>query len=195
MSDYIFHGIKFYDFERLHQIIDTGYILPRKMMGENKPNDDFNLFNGTEYISLSMPSQGSDRLARVYGSAYKRYIFSNLCFVLDDIPNLEYPVLMFEDDIYLDEYQKMLRSDEGLRYSYFMDEVMTKDKIPLSKVVAIGYPKGCIEDRFDEDRANMELKALFEHLDRKNINVPVVDSTYYGFADNEEAIKKYTLKR
>ena len=98
MSEYIFHGVKFLDFERLYQILETGYILPRCMMNENKPDDLNNLFNGTEYISLSMPSQGTPRLARVFKSAYDRYIFGNLCFVMDNVPNLVYPMLMYEEE-------------------------------------------------------------------------------------------------
>ncbi len=195
MSDYIFHGVKFFDFERLHQIIETGFVLSRKMMTENKPDDTYNLFNGTEYISLSMPSQGSPRLGRIFKSAYDRYVFGNLCFIFDDVPNLVYPILITDEDIYLEEYRKILRTDEGERYSYFMDEVMTKDRIPLSRCVGIGFPKELIAKRIDEGTADKELKSLFEHLESKNIKVPVIDSTYYGFADTKEDIKKYTLKR
>ena len=195
MSDYVFHGIKFLDFERLHQIIDTGYILSRKMMGENKPNDTYNLFNGTEYISLSMPSQGSPRLARIFKNAYNYYIFNNLCIVFGDVPNIIYPLLMCEEDIYLDEYQKILRSDEGDRFSYFMDEVMVKDKIDLSRAIAIGYPLDNIKGQFNEEKAYKELETLYDHLEKKNINIPVIDSTHYGFADTPEDVKKYTLKR
>ena len=195
MNDYLFHGIKFFDFERLHQIIEIGYILPRKMMGENKPDDTYNLFNGTEYISLSMPSQGSPRLARIFRSAYDRYIFGNLCFVFENVPNLVYPLLLCEDDIYLDEYQKILRTDEGDRYSYFMDEVMTKDKIDITNAIAIGYPKEMIDNRLGSDVAIKELDALYNHLDKKNIKLPVIDSTYYNFAETPEEVKRYTLKR
>ena len=195
MSEYIFHGIKFFDFERLHQIIETGYILPRKMMGENMPDDTYNLFNGTEYISLSMPSQGSPRLARIFKSAYDRYVFGNLCFIFEDVPNLVYPLLISEDDIYLEEYRKILRTDEGERYSYFMDEVMTKDKIDISNAVAIGYPKEMINSRIGSDVASKELDSLYNHLDKRNIKLPVIDSTYYDFADTSEDIKKNVLRR
>ena len=164
-------------------------------MKENKPDDTYNLFNGTEYISLSMPSQGSPRLARMFKSAYNYYIFNNLCIVFDDVPNIIYPLLMNEEDIYLDEYQKILRTDAGERFSYFMDEVMVKDKIDLSQAIAIGYPLDNIIGQFNKEKAYRELDALYDHLNKNSINVPVVNSCHYDFADTAEEIKKYTLKR
>lgn len=196
MEPYLYHGIGDYNLDRLINILKCGYILPKKMLPDNfkvyrKKQLDL---NGISWISLSQKSLYDDYLGEINPSSFDTHIYNHPCIVIN--PNIEGKVLTSHIlyDYYGPDYLKSLLNDESNdRYSTYMDEVQTNIPIPINKFLAVGYPI----DYFKNNKSSKEIKSDIEIIKKliksAKLDIPIVDSSNYEFADNKEKIKKYTI--
>lgn len=192
------HGIRWYNYDLLKEILNSGYIMPRCMLKEGLVTDENNIFNGTKYISLCQKSLGDDYLKHLYRLSYDECIVGKPCLILNNKGiNLIYPnqLSIFDvDQISPEEWKKIIFKDDDIRYSYYMDELQTKDVISLSNnLLAVGLPISNMNRNIDKEKKEQIIEDIYTIIKEK-YNVPLIDSTDYSFADNEENIKKYTLK-
>ena len=192
MEPYLYHGIRDYNLDKLINILKTGYIVKRSNLDDKYNSKNINEidFNGENYISLSQkslydPYYGIPRL-----SSFDRFIYNHLCFVIkNNFKNLVYT--NFADfDMYSSNYFKEILKKDKERYSSFMDEVQTNVNISKEDFLAIGYPVKYFKYRTNIDN---EIALIKKNLEEANLKIPIVDSSFYDFADTEEHIKKYTL--
>ena len=187
MVEYLYHGIKWWDYDLLVKIIESGYLKPRCMLEPGLITDNNNIFNGTKYLSLT-------EKVRVDGgrSSYDERIWGNPCFVLKrDNLDLIHPRYVEMDFLSDEEQRKILFSDNDERYSYYEDEVQVKDKISLkSNLVAIGLPMYDLDGSHDNDSKLKLFGDIKRALLGNDIDVPIVNSSVFDFADNDEAIEK-----
>ena len=194
MEPYLYHGIRNYDLDRLINILKTGYILPKKELASQFKVDrthELDL-NGQSWISLCQKSIFDDSVEEISHSSFDSFVYKNLCFVFDyNVDGIVYPNHMIYD-FYGPKYIRSLVDDESsTRVSTYSDEVQTSIKIPVSKSIAIGYPKAYLSSS-DCDVAS-QLMKIRKALCESKLDVPIVDSSYYDFADTKENIKKYTI--
>ncbi len=196
MEPYLYHAIKNYDLDRLINILKTGYILPRKMLGEKyRPNRGTKLdLNGESWISLCQKSLYDDTYADIYPSSFEMLVKDNLSVVISpDIEGINYPNFVSYDELGPSAIKSLIRDDSPTRYSTYLDEVQTNIPIPTSKFIAIGYPKEHLEE-LHERNTKEEIDAIRKVLDEENLSIPVIDSSSYEFADTEEKIKKLVIR-
>lgn len=196
MKSYYFHSIRNFSVERLIQVLDTGYILPREMMN-NPPSDKNNIFNGNKWISLTQKTLMDDEMSRFYRSSYNELVPGSICLVLE--PNVEgitFPNYVDpEFDYYEQTGRKVLFSDDDTRFSYYLDEVQTNKPIPTSKIIAIGYPlQYKLEKNEEKEKIEEEITSIKSALERNDLNIPLIDSSHYDFADDEEKIRTSEIK-
>ena len=193
MEPNLFHGIRDYNLYKLINILKCGYILPRKDLEEKyryKNIDEVDL-NGNEWISLSQKSLYDEYMGSLSLSSFYRFSYNHLCFVIkNNFKDIHYTNFI-DFDLYGSAFFKsMVKDDSNERYSSFMDEVQTNIPIPRSDFLAIGYPKKAFQEKCDVKK---DLRMIKEILENTNTDIPIVDSSYYDFADNKEKIKKYTI--
>lgn len=192
MEPYLYHGIRDFNLDKIINILKTGYIVKRKDLENKYISKDKNEsdFNGENWISLSQKSlydsyYGSPRL-----SSFDRFVYNHLCIVIkNNYKNLVYTNFV-DFDMYSSSYFKKIQEEGNERYSTFMDEVQTKENIPISEFIAIGYPTKYFKYRKD---VSSDIELIKNTLNEKKLLIPVIDSSFYDFADTEEKIKKYTL--
>ena len=192
MEPYLYHGIRDYNLDKLINILKTGYIVKRSNLEDKYKSKDIDEidFNGENYISLSQkslydPYRGISRF-----SSFDRFIYNHLCFVIKNhFKNLIFTNFV-DFDMYSSNYFKNILKEDKERYSTFMDEVQTNVDIPVSDFLAVGYPVKYLKYRTD---TNSEIELIKNTLNEVKLEIPVVDSSFYDFADTEEKIKKYTL--
>ncbi len=193
VEPYIYHGFKHYRVDILISVLNSGFILPRCMINDESLKDNNNLFNGNKYISLCQKSIIDDGLINVYRCSFNERIFNNLCVVIDNVESLLYPDLIEWDYTSKEDLNKILFKDGKLRRSYYQDELQTEIPISITKFIAVGYPKSYFETIYGEEQCMKILKTIKRELEKHNLDIPIVNSGYYDFADNSEHIKKYTL--
>jgi hypothetical protein len=192
IEPYLFHSVKWHNFDLLIKILESGYILPRNMLEKGLVTDKNNIFNGTKYISLAQKS-----LADGGRSSYDELIVDSPCFVLKrDNLDLIYPRYADRDYMSNEEWNKILFQDGDERYSYYEDELQTKNPIPLkSNMIALGIPVDYLKYNYDGVSYDDTLAKVAEALKANNLNVPIINSSRYSFADNKEQIEKNTIHR
>lgn len=196
MESYLFHGIKWYDYDLLIKILESKYILPRCMLKEPLL-DSNNIFNGTKYISLCQKSLGPDYTG-AFRSSYDEFIFNKPCFVLEnksfDIIRTDIMSTYDAEMMSPEDWNKIIFNDGKIRPSYYIDEVQTKDKISLKdNLKAVGLPLRDIEKRKSQEELKNYLINLRNTLDKIDKEIPIVNSSCYDFGNGEECIKKYTF--
>lgn len=197
MEPYLYHGIKWNNFELLMDILTTGHILSRKNLN-NKITDKNNIFNGEEYVSLCQKSLNDDYLRYDYKSSYDDFIVGKPCLILKNNNfNLIFPnliSLLDKDIMSPDEWHKIIFKDDDVRYSYYMDELQVKDEVKLENaLIAVGLPMEYINYNLNEEDKKNLFKRISLVLKEKYNNIPIIDSSRYNFADNEEEINKHIL--
>ena len=196
MEPYLYHGIRNYDLDRLINILRTGYVLPKKELSSQFKVDRTNELdlNGQSWISLCQKSLFDDSFDDVSHSSFDSFIHKNLCLVFNfNIDGIVYPNFLVYD-FYGSKCIRSLVNDESRnRVSTFSDEVQTSVKIPVSKAIALGYPMDYLSS-LDYDVAS-QIKEIRKTLCESKLDIPVVDSSYYDFADTKENIKKYTISK
>ncbi len=198
MEPYLYHGIRFYNYDLLIKIIQSGYIVPRCELEQGLIVDRNNIFNGTKYISLCQKSLGIEDDS-YYKSSFNDFIFNKPNLVLKNnnikiiFPN---NISYYDRDMMTkEEWNKIIFSDGEERTSYYIDEVQTKERISLKdNLIAIGIPICELEKNYNEKYIKELLNKIKTELINKELNVPIINSSISGFADNEECIKKYILK-
>ena len=155
--------------------------------------DSNNIFNGTKYISLTMKSIMVDSDGEYYRSSFDEVILGHLCIVIDGFEDIVFPSFVYWDELSIEEANRIKFNDGNNRYSYYLDEVQTDKKIPLSTFIAIGYPNSFFEYQLGSINNKDQLLRLKDRLLRYGLDIPIVDSSAYSFADDKEKIKKYTL--
>ena len=89
------------------------------------------------------------------------------------------------DELYNEISRKIISDDNPSRYSDCIDEVQTRHAIPTDKFVAIGYPFASK----DEKSAKKEVGMIRDKLDSKGLSIPILNSSKYDFADDEDCMK------
>ena len=194
MEPYLYHGIRDYDLNRLISILKTGYILPRKMLPDKfqvKRSFRFD-FNCQSWISLSQKSLYDDYYEDCNPSAFERYIYNHLCAVIDsDIEDKRIVNHIFYDYYGPESLNNLISDQNKDRYSTYMDEVQTSVPIPIDKFLAIGYPKKYYQSNDkNPEEIKKELQLIRTILDKKAVDLPIIDSSIYDFADTKEDIEK-----
>ncbi len=194
MQPYYYHSIRNLNMERLIQILDSGYILPRAMM-ENKPSDKNNIFNGNNWISLTQKTLMDDDMLYEYRSSYDELIPGSICFVIEpNIEGIKFPNYIDPEFGYYYEGKDILFSDGDERFSYYLDEVQTNKPIPTSKMLAVGYPLNRRLNECGIKQVKSEIAFIKSTLERNNLSIPIIDSSEYDFADTEEKIQESNKK-
>ena len=196
MEPYLFHGIKWYNYDLLLKILESGYILPRCMQKE-EVTDKNNIFSGTKYISLCQNSLNTG--SELYKSAYDDFIYGRPMFVLDNKKiDYIYPNLMtlFESDMMSpDEWHSIIFSDSLPRYTYYCDEVQTDKEISLKdSLLAVGLPLSHLKMNYSPEEVKTLLNKTKAILLEMEKDIPVINSSEYHCAQDEEMIKKYTIR-
>lgn len=199
MENYLYHGIKWYDYKILVKILESGYIMPRCMLKEGLIVDNNNIFNGNKYISLCQKSLWSEEDQWEYKRSFDDYIFNRPTLVLKkENIDIAYPNLISKlenDTMSPEKWKRITFNDDEERYSYYCDELQTKEKIALKdNLIAIALPGNHLKRQLSTDEARQILKSVKETLIKSELDVPILDSSIYDFADNEECIKKNILK-
>lgn len=199
MEPYLFHGIRWYNFDILMKIIESGFILPRCQLGKDVVNDKNNIFNGEKYISLSQKSLNEEGMLGYYKSAYDDYIVGKPCLVLKNKTiKLIFPELlsMFDKDYMSpEEWNKMIFNDDDTRHSYYMDELQTDNPISLKEnLIAVGLPIRNMKKNIGEEETYKIFEKVSKLVKEKGYDVPIIDSSSYSFADNEERINESVIK-
>ena len=134
MEPYLYHGIKWYNYDLLLRIIKSGYIMPRCNLETGLITDKNNIFNGTKYISLCQKTLGDDDES-VFKSSFNDFIYNKPNLVLkNNNIKIIYPncMTLFDKDMMSPaEWNKMIFNDNDERVTYYLDEVQTKDNISL----------------------------------------------------------------
>ncbi len=204
LEPFLYHGIRGNDIERLINIFNTGYILPKKMLeGDFKVEANWTVdTTGKSWIALSQKVLIDREMLSYLGEdsnnksvAYDNFIENHLCIVIDkdyNSNNLSYPQWLRHSVYGPEEIEAKIKDDSDDRYSPCIDEVQTRKPISIKHFIAIGYPKTYLESKgIDTEK---ELKLIRDVLIEHNAFIPVCDSSNYDFADNYECIKKYDLK-
>lgn len=182
-GNFYFYGIRGGDIDKFEEIARCGYVLPRCRQ-KNPVGDSLNFFNGNEWISLC-----SNILIDPYSpmrKSYPRLIQKNLCLIFDD--SVEGITYCSAGDTFSFERKHADDSSE-VRYSDCIDEVQTKVDIPLSKLIAVGYPY-----KKDSPECDENIKRIRRILDENGLTaIPIVDSSEYGFSDNMDTIMKHKI--
>lgn len=195
MEPYLYHGIRDYNIDRLINILKEGYILPKKMLSENFKVERKNQidFVGQNWISLAQKSLYDEYYAEVSPSIFDTHVHNHPCIVIDpSIEGIKYPTFLCYDEYGPDYIKSLINDESNTRYSIYTDELQTNIPVPTSKFLAIGYPK---EHYIETKKENYqeELGRLRNALLESNLNIPIIDSSYYDFADNKEKIKKHKI--
>ncbi len=193
VEPYMYHAFKFYRIDTLLKVLDSGFILPRCMINDESLKDKNNLFNGTKYISLCQKSLIDDRMTSIYRNSFDEIVFNNLCVVMDNVTDVLYPNLIDWDYMGDKEVNEILFNDSPLRHSYYQDELQTDKPIPIDKFIAVGYPNAYFETHYGKLQNEENLEVIRNELEKHNLDIPIINSGNYDFADNSNCIKKYTL--
>ena len=200
MESFLFHGIKWRDYDLLVYIIESGYILPRCMIDNDFSNDKNNIFNGTKYISLSDKGLVNQGAIDIYWCAYDEFIVDQPSLVLKkDNLKIIHPKIITRhqrDLLSSEEWRAMLYDDDSEeRLTYYMDEVQVKEPISIrDNLVAVGIPSDYLNYVLKKDEANELIDRVNSAVKKNGIDVPIVDSSMYSFADNERNIEKHKIK-
>jgi hypothetical protein len=174
-----------------------GYILPKKMLpDEFKVNRSNQLnLNGESWISLSQKTLYDDFYGDINPSSFECHVHNHMCAVIDSNIEDKKIVNHILYDYYGSRYINDLIDDNSEeRYSTFMDEVQTRKPVSVTSFLAIGYPLKYYQScKKDSKEIKKELEYIKEILEIKSLNLPVIDSSYYDFADNKENIEKNTI--
>ncbi len=189
MEPYLYHGIKFKNIEVLLEILSTGFIVPRSMQ-KHPIEDNLNIFNGNKYISLSQKSLIEDGMRWMARVSFDVIIHNNINIVINNFLDIIYPDLVNWDCLSPQEARRIRLCDDRQRCSDCMDEVQTDKPIPKSNFIAIGYPTTL---RSNPEERDADIRRIYEAIKRAELDIPVVDSSHYDFADTQEHIKRYTL--
>jgi len=183
MEPYYFHGFRNCNLETLYKVLECGFILPRKDIKETLENET-NLYNGENWISLCQKSLADDFMARRYTTSYDEIIYNNLCVVIDsNLKDVVDTIYIPSDYFYEDMRKKLVYDQSRVRYSSFIDEVQTDEPISIKNFLAIGYPL----NRFKEkETIEHNIEELEKKLEQAGLNIPILNSSMYDFGDSKE---------
>ncbi|MBR1385401.1 MAG: hypothetical protein IJ568_01080 [Bacilli bacterium] len=190
MEPFLYHGIRDYNIDKLINILKVGYVLPNKMLEKEFRNNNKEELStsGNSWICVTQKSLYDDYYGENCPSTFDLYIYNHPCIVIDNnIKGIKYPTQIVIDFYGREYLEKLIKDDSEERYSPFMDELQTNIPIPKDKFLAIGYPTKYYNGKY--------LSEIEKTLKNANLDIPIVDSSIYEFADSYDNIKKYTLER
>lgn len=204
MEPYLYYGIRDYDLDSIISILRRGFIVPRKMLGEKYKTERTGKLDltGDSWIDLCQKSLYDDSYGDISPSKFDIQILNHMCAVLEHpLEGIQYPTHLIYDICGPEEVQSKIKDDSTERYSVFLDEVQTNVPVPTSKFTAIGYPRDFLLSESKEygpvkttEQVKEELEALRQALVEGNLTIPIVDSSYWDFADDKERIRRYTIR-
>jgi len=194
MEPYFFHGFRDYNVDTVCRVLESGFILPRKMI-TNGFDDSNNIFNGEAWISLSQKSLIDPHPRYRVREAYNEWIYDHLCVVISpNIDGVTYTNYVDSDECYKEWRKHVVYDDNPIRYSYYIDEVQTNVAIPVEKILALGYPSNYFFMIKGESGVKDDLDVLCNKLASKNLDIPIVNSSMYDFADNSKQLIKSKIR-
>lgn len=194
MEPYFFHGFRDYNVDTVCRVLESGFILPRKMI-VNGTDDINNIFNGNAWISLSQKSVIDPYPRYRMRIAYNEWVHDQLCAVISpNIDGITYTNYIDSDECYKDWREQVVRDDNPYRFSYYFDEVQTNVPIPVEKFLALGYPLSVFLTKKGKDGVKCDLDRICDLLLKKDLDIPIVDSSIYDFADDRQHIVKSKIR-
>jgi hypothetical protein len=196
MEPFLYHGIKRYNLELLEKILKSGYLKPRCELEEGLVTDQNNIFNGTEYISLCQKSLFDGYADDHVRVSYDEFVSGQMCLVFKPGNiKLIFPNMIDLDFLSPQEWAEIKFKDGETRYTYFEDEVQTKEKISLKdNLIAIGLPMEYLRYSYSEDEIQEILDRLHSEMQENGFDVPILDSTKYSFADDYDKINENVIE-
>lgn len=190
MESYYFHHFRNYNIETLIQVLNSGFILPRCMMS-NPPVDKNNIFNGDQWISLTQKTLMDEGMCYYFRSAYNELVPGNVCVVISsDIEGVVFTnYVRCEWAFSQEEKERIFFNDGKERFSYYLDEVQTNIPIPVSKFIAIGYPISHFKESKSDREIILDIKTIESAILKSGIDIPILDSTSYCFADDSKQME------
>lgn len=189
MEPYLFHGFRDFNVDVVCRVLENGFILPRKMINDAK-TDCNNIFNGNAWISLCQKSLMDTSMYYRFRDSYSEWILDRLCIVIDNnIDGLRFTNYIDPDECYASVRKRLVYDENPERYSYYMDEVQTNIPIPSDKFLAIGYPVDYFRSVKSFEEMREDISKIYKILEEKGLNIPVINSSEYSFADNSECIR------
>ena len=192
MEPFLYHGIKRYNLDLLKTILQSGEIKARCDLKEGLIKDENNIFNGTKYISLCEKALYSGYAEGHTRVSYDEFINNQICLVLkNDNIKLIFPDVIDLDFLSPEEWAAIKFKADDHRYTYFEDEVQTKDRIKLKdNLVAIGLPMEYLMYSYSKDEIRDICEQLKSIMEEQGYTVPIVNSSKYSFADDYDKIEE-----
>ena len=186
MSKFYYHGT---DKENFLSILKTGEIKCRRLLDENNIEIDRTCrltlpgCNGLEYISLC---NTNDKSFIDKESAFSVFIVNHYCFIISDEIDAIKTIYRYDNDSmkrYNKEYNKYLKDADSteIRFSIMPDEYQIKERIPMNKIIGIGFPFWHYRNNLDE------LNRIFDLS--YELNLDVVNTANPYFIDEYENMK------
>lgn len=197
MEPYLFHGFRDYNVETVYKVLESGFILPRKMITNGAKTDCNNIFNGNAWISLSQKSLVEEHaLRRGFRECYSEWITDHLCVVIKNgIEGIMYTDYVDRDECYSSWRKKNVYDENPRRFSYYLDEVQTNVPVPTSSFLAIGYPIYHFSAVKSLEDIEKDIEGIYLLLESKGLDIPVLNSSLENFADTKEDMIKSKIKR
>ncbi len=196
MEPFLFHGVKRCNLELLEKILTSGYIKPRCELEEGLVTDQNNIFNGTEYISLCQKSLFDGYPDGHIRVSFEEFIKGQITLVLKpDNIKLIFPNIIDLDFLSPQEWAEIKFKDGEPRYTYFEDEVQTKNDISLKdNLIAVGLPLERLREKYNEKEINDLTERLHNLMLEQGYDAPIIDSTMDSFADDYEEIEGHKIE-
>ena len=155
-----------------------------------------NIFNGDAWISLAQKSACDLYMLERFRDSYSEWIIDHLCVVVD--PNIEgvsYTNYIDADEFYSSLRKRLVFDSNPDRYSYYIDEVQTNVPVPINKFLALGYPMDYFRAKKGDQEVEKDIELLYDKLHNKKLDIPIVNSSVYDFADDFQHIECHKIKK
>lgn len=179
-ENFLYHGIKKGNIylpnplDRLKSIFDDKMILANKY--QKRPVEGGNICNGESYISLTSIRKN---INGAHNYTYNIFIKQNISLVIRPEVDAIKTIWTSEDIV---EYAKTIENEKLVknRYSTLSYEYQVKDKIPISMVIALGFPYKFYSCYNTTESVNKLLDELLNLMIKYQINLPIVDTSNYN---------------
>lgn len=170
-TNILLHGLRYADpLKYLEGIFQAKKILAGKYLDYRFFNQDIDNCNEGEYVSL-LESTPNETLE------YSAFIKPYICLFVKPLANAYKAHYISESDF---RALKEAKIELKNRYSTIHYEYQVKDFISLDDVVAIGLPRIAFIKNGLEYASSVE-NAIFSLMDKYDVDIPLVDTSYYGF--------------
>lgn len=179
-ENFLYHGIKESNIylsnplDRLESIFYDKMILANKY--QKRPAEGSNICNGESYISLTSLRKNMNS---PYNYTYNIFVKPNISLVIRPEVDAIKAIWTSEDIV---EYAKTIKDEKSVknRYSTLSYEYQVKDKIPISMVIAVGFPYKFYSCYNNTESVNSLLDELINLILKYEFNMSIVDTSNYN---------------